>query len=64
MVTTKSIVNLVDEDGNVFPVMARCHRAAKKAGWTEKKWKIVEKEISAGDHDHALQTVMKHFDVE
>jgi hypothetical protein len=62
--TTKPTVKLIDEDGNVFSIMGRCHKAARRAGWKPERWDAVQSEMMAGDYDHALQVVMAHFDVE
>lgn len=59
----KPIVKLVGQDGNAFFIMGFCHRAAKKAGWTEERWNPVRDEMMAGDYDHLLQTAMRYFDV-
>ena len=58
---TKPFVQLSGEDGNVFFIMARCHVAAKKAGWSAEQWEAVKKEMESGDYDHALQVVMQNF---
>ena len=60
----KPKVKLVGEDGNAFIIIGRCHRAAKKAGWTENKWNNIQDEMMAEDYDHLLCTVMNYFEVE
>jgi hypothetical protein len=61
---TKPLVNLVGEDGNAFSILARCRRAAKKAGWSVDQWETFKEEAMMSDYDHLLQAVMYHFEVE
>ncbi len=58
----KPKVKLVDTDGNAFAILARCMKAAKRAGWSQEKLTSFQKEATSGDYDHLLQTVLKHFD--
>jgi hypothetical protein len=57
-------VKMLGEDGNVFFIIGRCHKAAMRAGWTEEQWKPVYNDMQSGNYDHALQVMMTHFDVE
>lgn len=50
------------DGGNAFSVLAKARRAARKVGWTEKKWEAFSEKATAGDFDHLLQTVMGEFD--
>jgi hypothetical protein len=61
---TRPKVKLIGEDGNAFSILARCHEAATKAGWTEEQWKEFRKEATSGDYDKLLCTVMDYFDEE
>ena len=58
------IVKLSGRDGNAFAIMGACQKAARKAGWSAEKIKLVMSNMMAGDYDHLLQTAMKHFDVQ
>ena len=59
----KPMVALVGLNGNAFAVIGACKRAAKKAGWTDEKWKDVNEEMTSGDYNHLLHTVVKYFEV-
>lgn len=60
----KPVVKLTGQDGNVFMILELCHRAAQKAKMPPEKYTEFKKEAMSGDYDHALQTVMKYFEVE
>lgn len=57
-------VKMLGEDGNAFFIIARCHRAAKKAGWTQEQWRKFSEEAKSGDYDHLLCTVLDYFNVD
>ncbi len=57
-------VRLIGGDGNAFTVIGKCHRAARKAGWSDDRWQKVRDEMMAGNYDHLLGTAMKYFDVD
>jgi hypothetical protein len=59
---TRPSLKMVGEDGNAFAILGRAHRAARKAGMPEEQWKAIQAEATAGDYDHLLQTMLKHFD--
>lgn len=59
----KPRLELIGEDGNVFSILGRATREAKRAGWSEEKIKKFQAEAMSGDYDHALQTCMEYFDV-
>ena len=60
----KPKLKLTGEDGNVFFIIGRAVKFARRAGWTEERIKTFTEEMQAGDYDHALQTCMKYFDVD
>ena len=60
----KPFVKLVGEDGNAFAILARCFSAARKAKWTPEQITLFKNEATAGDYDHLLRVVLKHFDEE
>jgi hypothetical protein len=59
----RPVVRLVGQDGNAFNILARCRRAAKRAGWTQERIDAVMQEMRAGGYDHLLMTAMTHFEV-
>ncbi|TET67482.1 MAG: hypothetical protein E3J56_12805 [Candidatus Aminicenantes bacterium] len=60
---SKPKLKLIGEDGNVFFILGKAVREAKRAGWSEEKIEKFKKEAMSGNYDHALQTCMEHFDV-
>ena len=62
--TTKPTVELIGRDGNAFAIMGECRKAARKAGWTDEQWKLVQTEMTSGDYDNLLVVVEKYFEVE
>lgn len=60
---SKPQLKLVGQDGNAFMILGLARRAAVKAGWPQEKIDKVMNEAKAGDYDHLLQTIMRHFDV-
>ena len=60
---SKPSVQLSGEDGNAFGVIARCCKAARKAGWSAEQIETFRGEAMAGDYDHLLQTCIRYFDV-
>ena len=62
--TTKPILELTGRDGNAMMILGKAQRVARQAGWAEGKVKLMLKEVTSGDYDHVLQTMMKYFEVE
>ena len=60
---SKPELELSGQDGNVFSILCRATRVARKAGWSKEKIEKFKKEAQSGDYDHALQTCMDYFDV-
>jgi len=60
----KPAVKLVGEDGNIFSIMGRVQRAARKAGWDQKRINSIMQDMQSSDYNHALQVVQTHFEVE
>lgn len=56
----KPDLNLRDMDGNAFNLLAKAKRVAEA---NNMDWAAIEKEATAGDYDHLLQTLMVHFEV-
>jgi hypothetical protein len=51
------------QDGNVFSILGKCQRAARKAGWTKEEWSAFHKAaVAAGTYDAVLAAVMTSFD--
>ena len=63
MIENKPFLKLSDADGNVFFIIARARRIAKKAGWPEAKIDEFTKEAERGNYDHAIKTCIEYFEV-
>jgi hypothetical protein len=60
----KPRVQVSGQDGNIYFIMARCDRAARKADWPEERRRAVMKRIQETiGYDKALGVVMEEFDV-
>ena len=59
----KPEVNLIDQDGNAFAILARCQSAARRAAWDERYLEEFLDEATAGDYNHLLKTVMDYFTI-
>lgn len=59
----KPELRLIEEDGNVFFIMGKAVREARRAGWSEEKIEKFKEDAMSGDYDHALQTCMEYFEV-
>ena len=59
----KPEVNLIDQDGNAFAILARCQSAARRAAWDERYLEEFLDEATAGDYNHLLRTVMNYFTI-
>ncbi len=60
---SKPKLELIHQDGNVFNIIGKAVRAAKKAAWTQEKIEKFTKEMTSGDYDNALRVVQDYFDV-
>ena len=60
---SKPELKLIGEDGNVFFILGKAVREARRAGWSEEKIERFKKEAISDDYDHALQTCMEYFEV-
>jgi hypothetical protein len=50
-------------DGNVFFILSKCRRPARKAGWTDERFRQFNDEAMAcGSYDAVIQHVMRHFE--
>lgn len=56
----KPELNLRDADGNAMSLLAKARRVALA---NNLDWEAINKEATAGDYDHLLQTLMQHFEV-
>lgn len=65
MLTTidKPELELSESDGNVFCIIGKARRVARKAGWTAEQIEEFQSEVTSGNYDHAIQTCMKFFNV-
>jgi hypothetical protein len=53
-------MRLVGQDGNAFSIMGRFQGQARKAGWTKEQIQQAISEMTSGDYDNLLRTVMKY----
>lgn len=60
---SKPELELSTGDGNVFSIIGRARKVARRAGWSEEKVHKFTKEAESGDYDNALQVCYKYFDV-
>ena len=60
---SKPELKLTGEDGNVFFILGKASREAKRAGWSKEKLEKFMKEAMSGTYDQVLQLCMEHFDV-
>lgn len=60
---SKPELELSTEDGNIFYIIGRAIKVARRAGWTEIEIRKFREEAESGDYDNALQVCMKYFDV-
>jgi hypothetical protein len=57
-------VRMVGEDGNAFAIIGRCLRQMRNAGCTQEQRDEFQSEVTAGDYNHLLCTVMNYFNVD
>lgn len=60
---SKPELKLIGEDGNVFFILGKAVREARRAGWPEEKIEKFKEDTMSGDYDHALQICMEYFEV-
>ncbi len=60
---SKPELKLIGEDGNVFFILGKAVREARRAGWDEEKIERFKEDAMSGDYDHALQACMEYFEV-
>jgi len=60
----KPTVKIIGENGNAFAILGACKKVARKAGWSDDRWKEFFKEALSGSYDSLLKLVMDHFEVE
>jgi hypothetical protein len=56
-------VKLIGEDGNAFAIIGAVRKAMKRGGCTPEQVEEFQKEATAGDYNHLLQTAMRFVDV-
>jgi len=59
----KPELKLIGEDGNVFFILGKAVREARRAGWSEEKIGKFKEDAMSGDYNHVLQLCMEHFNV-
>lgn len=60
---SKPELKLVGEDGNVFFILGKAIKEARRAGWSAEKIDKFKKDATSGDYDHALQVCQEYFEV-
>jgi len=60
---SKPELKLIGEDGNVFNIIGKAVRAAKKADWPQEKIDKFTAKMTSGDYNNALRVVQEYFDV-
>jgi hypothetical protein len=58
----KPELQLSGEDGNVFFIMGRASKSARRDRWTKAQRNAVIELMTAGDYDHALRVCLKYFE--
>lgn len=61
---TKLKLKIVGTDGDAFALLGRASQVMKKERWPKEKRDEILEEATAGDYNHLLQTLLKHFEVE
>ena len=56
----KPILKIIGADGNVFNLIAIAKRCATENGID---WNPIQEEMTSGDYNNALRTLMKHFEI-
>lgn len=56
-------VELVGHNGNAFAILGRVIREMRRAGLTQEQREEYQREATAGDYDHLLQTTMRYVEV-
>ena len=59
---SKPKLKLIGEDGNVFFVLGKAIREARKAGWSKERIEKFKKDAMGGDYN-VLRLCMDNFDV-
>lgn len=59
----KPTLEIIGKDGNVFNILGLAVRAARKAGWDEKRIEKFKEDAMSGDYDNVLRLCMDNFDV-
>ena len=60
---SKPELELSGHGGNIFSIIGRAIKVARRAKWTEVEIRKFREEAESGDYDNALQVCMKYFDV-
>lgn len=57
-------VKLIGMDGNAFFLIGKVMRALRMNGVSDEEQKEFQKEVTSGDYDNVLGTIMRWVDVE
>lgn len=59
----KPVVELINNDGNAFSIIARTRKALRTAGYSAEDIKKYETEAMSGDYDKLIRVTMDWVDV-
>ena len=59
----KPQLRLLGEDGNVFFILGKAVREARRAGWSQERIEQFKKDAMSGDYNNVLRLCMDNFDV-
>jgi len=59
----KPKLSIIGEDGNVFFILGKAIREARRAGWNKERIEKFKKDAMSGDYNNVLRLCMEHFDV-
>lgn len=60
---SKPKLKLIGEDGNVFHIIGKAVKTARREGWSVAKINKFTNEMQSGDYNNALRVVQEYFDV-
>lgn len=61
--TTKPIVNLIGQDGNIFNLIGLASKALQKAGEKDKANEMSEKVFKCQSYNEALRTIGEYCEI-
>ena len=64
METTKTTVELIGQDGNVFSIIGQISKALKRAGRREDAAEFTQRAFACGSYNEVLRLVFEYCEVE